>query len=462
MKKKPNVLFLLTDDQRFDTIHALGNEQIITPHLDALVNDCTSFTHAHIPSGTSGAVCMPSRAMIHTGRTLYHLKDRGETLNKEFTLLGETMQKAGYNTYGIGKWHNGPDAFNRSFMDGDKIFFGGMDDHWNVPINTYDKTGAYAQRYRRCPNMLFSNNTFESISNCDTQRGVHSTDLFSKTAVDYIQNYNQQDPFFMYVAFMAPHDPRTMPQMFKDMYTPENIKVPENFMEEHPFDYGVSDIRDEVLTPYPRTKKEVQRHLAEYYGMISHLDARIGDIIQALKDKDMYEDTIIVLAGDNGLALGQHGLFGKQSCYEHSIRIPLLLKGPGIPKNKQTDAYVYLLDIYPTLCDLLDIEIPPSVDGKSFLNALLQDDPGRPYIYAGYDYQVRSVKDRQYKYIEYRYQNTRHEQLFDLTADPCEMHNLASVHPDIVKNLQQKMIEFCVSWEELSHPVGKEFWAQNV
>ena len=102
-KKKPNIIILLTDDQRFDTIHALGDDSIHTPNLDRLVSEGVTFTQAHIPSGTSPAICMPSRAMLHTGRSLFHLLGAGETIPKEHRLLGEVLQEAGYRTFGTGK-----------------------------------------------------------------------------------------------------------------------------------------------------------------------------------------------------------------------------------------------------------------------------------------------------------------------------------------------------------------------
>ena len=136
MPTQPNILFFFTDDQRFDTIHALGNEQIVTPNLDRLVENGTAFTNAYIMGGSCPAVCMPSRAMLMTGRTLYHLHEQGQGIPEEHVLLGETLQKAGYVTFGTGKWHNGPAAYARSFTDGAEIFFGGMNDHWNVPASS--------------------------------------------------------------------------------------------------------------------------------------------------------------------------------------------------------------------------------------------------------------------------------------------------------------------------------------
>lgn len=150
-RKPPNVLFLFTDDQRFDTIGALGNPCVHTPSLDRLVSRGTAFTHAHIPGGISAAVCMPSRAMLHTGRTLFHLDGAGADIPPEHVTIGEYLGSRGYRTWGTGKWHNGASSFARSFSDGAEIFFGGMDDHWNVPVFDYDPEGRYDGTLPQCP-----------------------------------------------------------------------------------------------------------------------------------------------------------------------------------------------------------------------------------------------------------------------------------------------------------------------
>ena len=148
--KKPNIVFFFTDDQRFDTIAALGNREIKTPNMDRLVRRGTAFTQAHIPCGTSGAVCMPSRAMLHTGRTLFHLQDEGQEIPPEHITMGETLQRAGYAAFGTGKWHNGTASYARSFSHGGEIFFGGMYDHWNVPAHSFDPAGKYENRVPHC------------------------------------------------------------------------------------------------------------------------------------------------------------------------------------------------------------------------------------------------------------------------------------------------------------------------
>lgn len=461
MSKKPNILFFLTDDQRFDTIRALGNKAIQTPNLDRLVENGTAFTHAHIPSGTSGAVCMPSRAMLNTGRTLFHIEREGQNIPESHVTLGEAFRGAGYRTFGTGKWHNGTASYGRSFTDGENIFFGGMWDHWNVPVCRFDPAGKYENRIPFTGNFMQSNKTTEV--HCDSiAAGRHSSELFSQTAIDFIQRYDSEAPFLMYVSYLAPHDPRTMPQRYREMYDPDRIELPANYLEEHPFHYGVQSIRDELLASYPRTEADTKRHIAEYYAMISHLDHEIGRVLKALEQAGKAEDTIVVLAGDNGLAVGQHGLMGKQNHYEHSIRVPLIFSGPGVPKGLKLDHYAYLLDVFPTLCGLADIPTPASVEGNSLLTVMERPEAGlRDTLYFAYCDNIRSMKDKRYKLIEYA-GDVRATQLFDLENDPSELTNLYGQKnfEAVVAELRQEMIRYREEWDELAHPLGQSFWGK--
>ena len=355
--KRPNVVFILTDDQRFDTIHALGNNEIGTPNLDRLVNRGAAFTHAYIPGGTASAVCMPSRAMINSSRTLFNLIQNGKEIPECDTTMCQSFRDAGYNCHGIGKWHNGTESYTRSFSSGDDIFFGGMWDHWNVPVCDYRADGNYDCEIPFVPN--FSGNQIPVHVLADKiHAGVHSTELFSADAINFINDYNADNPFFLYLSYLAPHDPRTMPEKYRTMYKAEHITLPQNFMEMPAFSFGWADRgRDEAVASFPRDPNEIKQHIADYYAMISHIDDNVGKIIDALERKKILDDTIIVFCGDNGLAIGQHGLMGKQNVYEHSVHIPLLISGPGIPAGVKRDKYVYLLDVYPTLCDLCGVEI---------------------------------------------------------------------------------------------------------
>ncbi len=461
--KKPNIVFILTDDQRFDTIGALGNKEVKTPYMDLLVSSGVAFTNAHIPGGTCGAVCMPSRAMIHTGKTLFHLADNGSYIPEDHILLGEVLQKAGYDTCGIGKWHNSPAAYARSFTSGGEIFFGGMWDHWNIPACDFDPSGEYDYSVPYTTDAFHSRVVNNMISD-HINPGKHSSNLFADYAVNWLDSQRGDNPFFLYTAFMAPHDPRTMPEKYLKMYEPETVSLPENFREEHLFEYGIRNVRDEVLAPYPRTEHEVRTHLAEYYGMITHLDDQIGRIIEKLKSIGEYENSIIILAGDNGLALGQHGLFGKQSAYEHSVRVPLIFSGPQIKANKLCSDPCYLLDIFPTICDALAIDKPDGIEGNSLYSQIsgeemLKDDI-RDTLYFAYAELLRGVKRGGYKLIEYAGEHGKHTQLFNIEDDPFEKNDLAEHedHKELLDDLRQELLHQRELWDDTQTPVSQRFW----
>jgi len=454
-----NILFIITDDQRYDALGAAGNTDIITPNLDRLAAMGTMFTQAHIPSGSNGAICMPSRAMLNTGRTLFSIDGMGETIPEANTTLGEAFARAGYDTYGTGKWHNGPPSFSRAFKGGDNIFFGGMWDHWNVPVNRYDPTGEYDNVINFTANFYYDRGVQKV--HCDKfNPGVHSTELLTDTALRYLDNRPCDNPFLLYLSYLAPHDPRTMPQRFKDMYNPEEIMLPANYMASHPFTFGVEDIRDEVLIAQPRDEKEVRIHLAEYYAMVTHLDYEIGRLMDKLESDGLMDDTIIVMTADNGLAVGSHGLMGKQNHYDHSVRVPLIFAGGGIPAGQVVDSYVYLLDIFPTLCELCNVPVPESVEGKSFTRMFGNTEfVTRETLYFAYAHQIRSVKDGRYKLVEYRNHANR-TQLFDLAEDPCEINDLADCpnHTETVAQLRQLLRKKREEWNDFTHHTSQRYW----
>lgn len=461
MNGKPNILFLLTDDQRFDTIHALGNEQIITPNLDFLVKTGVYFNNAYIMGGSCGAVCMPSRAMMLTGRGLYQIEREGQSIPKDHKILPEYFKELGYRAFGTGKWHNGVPSYGRSFSDGAEIFFGGMDDHWNVPACDFNPTGNYPAPQERPVPWIPGKTTIDQRRFDHIQVGVHSTDIFADAAIDFLHSLDGEQTFFAYVSFMAPHDPRTMPQEYREMYDPDDISLPPNFHPRHPFDNGALETRDEQLEAWPRAEAKIREHIADYYAMITHLDAAIGRILQALDDTGKRENTIIVLTGDNGLALGQHGLMGKQNNYEHSLHVPLILNGPGVPPGVRNEALCYLIDIFPTLCELSQVEVPPSVLGQSLLPAF---EPGtapqhRAVLHFAYLDKMRSVRDQRYKLIEYSVNGERTTQLFDLSIDPYETTNLITL-PAYRGDYERLKIELRKWRTELNDNFeqGNNFW----
>jgi len=436
--KKPNVVFFFTDDQRFDTIAALGNNEIITPNMDYLVHNGTAFTNAYIMGGNSPAVCAPSRAMLMTGRTLFQIPQGYAVPWKAkpdqrgicpYPTFPEVFKETGYRTFATGKQHNGRLKFSKGFTDGGKIFFGGMSDHLKTMVYDFDPTGKYSDEKK------YTGEKF-------------SSEMFSDAAIDFLNDYKVDNPFLIYISYTAPHDPRMAPKEYQDMYDANKISLPKNFMPEHPFDNGELKIRDEKLASWPRTPQEIRRNIAEYYAMITHLDAQIGRVIEKLKKTGQYENTIIIFAGDNGLALGQHGLMGKQNLYEHSVHVPLIMSGPGIGKGQKRDAFCYLLDIFPTLCQLCDIEIPESVEGHSLAGVIRN--PKRcirkNLLFAYRDFQ-RAVRDKKYKLIEYHVKGRRTTQLFDIKADPWELNNLAD-DPKHLKNLTRLRKKLGL-WKEL-------------
>lgn len=459
MAKSPNVVFLLADDQRYNTVAALGNDEISTPNFDKLAANGISFTNAHIMGGTAGAICMPSRATFNSGRQLFHLPQEGQSIPPEHITIGQAFQQAGYNTCGIGKWHNGTDSYVRSFNSGANIFFGGMWDHWNVPVCDYHADGVYDKMINYVPNFFYDNKTTKW--HCDRiNAGVHSSELMSDAAIDYINSYDSENPFYMYVAFLAPHDPRTMPDKFKNMYNKDDIKLPKNFVERHQIDFGIENIRDEVLAKYPRTEDEIRQHIADYYGIISHLDDNIGRILKAIEEKGELDNTIIVFAADNGLACGSHGLMGKQNLYEESIRVPMILSGCDIPKGVVTDKYAYLFDLYPTLCNLCGVDIPETVETTDLSPIIFNDEAVHDEMYLAYTDSVRGIKSGDYKLIEYRTDKITATQLFNLKDDPYEMNNIDDNEneTDIIKNLRERLIYYRDLYDDAEHRMGKRFW----
>lgn len=462
MQLKRNVVLMIADDQRFDTIHALGNPEIITPNLDALVHAGTSFTEAFIPGGSSGAVCMPSRAMLHTGRYVTSWDDDGETIPAEQALLGEELQHGGYTTIGVGKWHNGRESFARSFCAGQNIFFGGMWDHWNVPVNDYDPTGQYAHLHRFTQDPFSSKRTYEMPAD-RINLGTHSTDLFADSLIAEIKAHKDSaQPFFLYGAFMAPHDPRTMPDRYRAMYDADQLTVPDNYLPQHPFEFDMRAQRDEALEAYPRQIKAIQEHLADYYAMITHIDDRVGDVVQALADTGQLANTLIVYVADHGISLGQHGLMGKQNLYDNSIRIPMIMSGPDIPQDQQVSGKVLLLDMMPTILDYVGLPIPEGIFGHSLIPQLHGQATGRAELYLQFTDKLRGLVTPDYKLIEYRTVQGSHTQLFDRHQDPQEEADLSFTQAaqPIIKQLRLRLHELAIAQGDTDFYQGKLFWAR--
>jgi arylsulfatase A-like enzyme len=411
--RKPSILLIVADDQRHDTIAALGNPVIQTPNLDRLTREGSVFTQARCMGATQGAVCIPSRAALHTGRTLFRVPENIGA----YPTLGETLKRNGYNCFATGKWHNEAPSFMRSFNAGRNIFFGGMHDQYTTPVFDFSPDGKYPGKNAKVPHKF-------------------SSELFADAAVEFLQKQEPNaKPFFCYLAFTSPHDPRTPPAPFNTMYDPLKMPLPANFLPQHPFDNGDLKVRDEMLAPHPRTPDDTRQQLCDYYGMISSQDRQVGRVLDALKESGQAENTIVIYTGDHGLAIGSHGLFGKQNVYDHSTRIPLVITGPGIPKTGSSDALVYGLDLFPTLCELLDIRPPETIEGKSLAgilagrDKLVRNSAFHAYLHSENGKTIgiqHAVTDGRWKYIRYDVRGVTRQQLFDLSVDPDEIHDLSA------------------------------------
>ena len=435
MPSQPNILFIIADDHRFDAIGAMGDATVQTPVLDALMARGTTFRQTHIMGSLVGAVCVPSRAAVLTSASLF--RSGMQEINRELAVWPQVMREAGYHTFATGKWHNDKQTFTNSFADGAKIFFGGMSSHFEVPVFDYDASGAYP-------------NTAKYIGE------KFSTEMFTDEAVQFLQDHDASAPFFLYLAFTSPHDPRTPPGEYASMYAPAEMPVPENFMPEHPFDNGEMRIRDEVLAPFPRTPEIVQQHIADYYGMISHMDAEIGRVLKTLEATGQLENTLIIYTADHGLAVGQHGLLGKQNLYSHSIRVPSIFAGPGVPEGKTVDALTYLYDVFPTVCELTAVACPDTVEGRSLVPLMHGSaERVRETVFAAYRDIQRTVSDGRWKLIRYYVSEetgagTNRIQLFDLANDPGETTELSALseHAERIQSLAADMQQWQIETDD--------------
>ena len=425
--RRPNVVFLFTDDQRADTIRALGNRSVRTPHLDGLVRDGLAFLEAHIPgSPRHGAVCQPSRAMLMSGRSIFRVR---EDLQDTPT-WPEQLRKAGYRTFLAGKWHNGAASAARVFPEAGAVFLGGMTDPFAAEVA--DIEGGKVVRRR--------------------QERRFAAEVFADAALGFLRRQSAAEPFCLYLAFNTPHDPRTAPEEFRRRHDPAKQPLPGNFLPRHPFDNGELEVRDEKLLPWPRTADAIRRELADYHASIEATDFQVGRVLTELDRLGFTRDTVVVFASDNGLALGSHGLLGKQNLYEPSLRVPLVVRGPGIPRGRTTDALCFLSDLAPTLCRLAGVEPPEGHEGLD-LGPVLRGEPGakgRNLLFGAYRDFQRSVRDARWKRIEYP--KVDRVQLFDLKNDPDELRDLSAdpAHASTLRGLGERLRR---QQEELADPL---------
>ena len=413
---KPNVLFIFADDYSFDSVHATGNEEIKTPNLDALARSGTIFTHAYNMGAWGGAVCVASRTMLNTGRFVWNaqkLKLKDERENGR--TWSQQMKSAGYETYFTGKWHVGglkpADIFDRTGN-----VRGGMP---NQTPEGYDRP-VKGQPDKWSP--------YDKSKGGFWKGGKHWSEIVGDDAIGFLSDASKIDkPFFMYIAFNAPHDPRQSPKKYVDMYPADKILIPKDYLAKYPYQDEIGcgkGLRDARLAPFPRTEHAIQVNRQEYYAIITHMDVQIGRILEALDASGKSDNTMVFFTADHGLAVGHHGLIGKQNMHDHSVRVPFFVRGPGVEANKRISTRIYLQDVMPTTMKLAGIEKTDYIQFKGLAGLLDgSTDEHYPAIYGGYKNLQRMVTQNDMKLI--LYPTVPVTRLYDLKNDPLEMNDLA-------------------------------------
>ena len=261
--------------------------------------------------------------------------------------------------------------------------------------------------------------------------GKHWSEVLKDDALGFIANTKNSDkPFFMYLAFNAPHDPRQAPQEYLDKYPLENISIPKSWLPEYPFKDGIGNgrgLRDEALAPFPRTEYAIKKHIQEYYALITHLDDQIGAILDGLEESEQMQNTYVIFTADHGLAMGKHGLLGKQSQFDHSIRAPFMIMGPDIPRGKIIPSDIYLQDAMATSLELAGVQKPGYLYFHSVMDMVKGDQDKSHYnaIYGAYINYQRMIRKDGFKLIVYP--ELDKVLLYDMEQDPEEMKDLSEV-----------------------------------
>ena len=401
---RPNVLILFTDDQRADTVAALGNPDIVTPNLDALARRGCSLSNTYCLGANMAAVCRPSRNMLLSGRTYFRWTDPTDgsrpanNAPRRDDTLPAVFNAAGYETYHHGKQGNTAERIHGQFDH--THYLADFDDRWSM------------------------------------EAGRKVVD----DAIGFLNGRDDNSPWLMYLAFATPHDPRAASTDALSRYDAASLTLPDNRLPAHPFDNGSVIGRDEWTSLWPRGDDRLRGHYHDYYAVITTIDQHIGRLIERLGDDGQLENTIVVFTSDHGLSMGSQGLMGKQNVYEAGYKPPMIIAGPGVRRGS-SDHLNYLLDLFPTLCDLTGVEKPSTLDGRSFAGVLRDPDasPIRDSIMLSYTDTQRAVRRGDWKMI--RYPQIDRTQLFNLADDPGEIHDLSDdpAQADRIESLMEEL-----------------------
>ena len=406
---RPNFLFIIVDDQSPFDLRTYNKDSILdTPNIDRLAAEGMVLDGAYHMGSFSGAVCTPSRHMVMTGRTVWHLpigpgKDACPPNYEQYSMAA-VFNAAGYDTMRTCKRGNSYAAANGQF----------------TVVHDATKRGGTAE----------------------TGSAWHG-----ERVLDYLNQREQakdEDPFLIYFGFSHPHDTRDgTPELLKKYGAvnhrdkdsipashPAQPPLPINYLPEHPFHHGHPGLRDEEKVSgvwKRRDERTIRNELGREFACDEYIDQQIGRVLAKLQQMGELDNTYIVYTADHGMAIGRHGLQGKQNLYEHTWRVPYIVKGPGIKPGTRAQGNIYLLDSLSTLCDLASIKPPESIEGTSFVPVLKQQQSTvRDVLYGVYNGGtkpgMRSVRKGDWKLIKYDVLDgsVRETQLFNLAANPHE------------------------------------------
>jgi len=427
--RKPNILYLMTDQHRGDCLGCAGNKVIKTPHLDSIAKDGVLFSSAY----SSTPSCTPARSGVLTGLSPWHhgMIGYGRVAEQYPFELPSALRNAGYYVFGIGKMHWHPQRLLRGYH---KIL---LDESGRAETPSF--VSDYRQWFKeQAPDLNpdatgIGWNDYRAKAYALPER-LHPTRWTADTAVDFLEEYDRSEPFMLKVSFARPHSPYDPPERFIDMYDREDMPAPA--VGDWAAQYAPHD-----EPPKPSLwhgdlgVQQAKTSRQAYYGSITFIDEQIGRILTALKNRNLYDNTLIVMFADHGDMLGDHHLWRKTYAYEGSAQIPMLLRWPksmGMDnqRGKTLPQPVELRDVLPTFLDAAAAPIPDNLDGRSMLELVRGNTKNwRPYIDLEHSMcynkdHWNALTDGQVKYIYYAFDGR--EELFDLTSDPRELHNLAA------------------------------------
>jgi len=422
-----NVLVIQTDEHRPDAMSWAGHPFVETPNIDRLAERGTAFTNAYCNS----PLCAPSRASFATGQYVHEIGawDNARPYHGQARSWGEHLHEHGVETAVIGRKHFEPYAEDR-FPDQREPAVS------RPPIEVARLERDPVTEYEPGEARFYE----PEIDDDRMERSIERTD----EAVAWLQEEAPTDrPWALHLSYQPPHFPLTAPEAFWDRYPPEEMDLPFDYpaATDHPIvadlhhHFGGTDLDEETL----------RRLRTGYYALVTAIDEQIGRVLDALETSGHDEETVIVYTSDHGEILGDHGLWWKCCMYEPAVGIPLLLAGPGVPAGERVDAPVSLVDVVPTIADVVDAPSDEAWSGESLV-PLLEGDSGEDRI-AFSEYHAHGarngmfmVRRGDYKYVYYP---SNPPQLFDLANDPHELTNLADVgkYADIRNELHEVLLD---------------------